>query len=195
MKPVNESKEERFCRLTNARVNKILTMIRLLGNLSLTSIYSYNRKQVEQIFTTLQLELAKAKMRFLQPEKKQRRRFSLGKPYEVKTPASNQAFAFPLPDGSYLRAVSFPNAEYPCINIYWDKGINEPSYPVCFAEYNFEKPEGQELCIGVYYSSQEDTQYYEPFHTIERNSTEKNLRDEMVLEEQDYYYDDSEVPS
>ena len=34
-----ESKEERFRRLAEARVNKIIPMIRLLGNLSNTGIY------------------------------------------------------------------------------------------------------------------------------------------------------------
>lgn len=59
-----ESKEDRFHRLAEARVNKIIPMIRLLGNLSNTAIYAYTRDQVDQIFTALQLELVKAKMRF-----------------------------------------------------------------------------------------------------------------------------------
>lgn len=34
MKPSKETKEEKFIRLAEARVNKILVMMRLLGNLS-----------------------------------------------------------------------------------------------------------------------------------------------------------------
>ena len=66
MKPQKETREERFRRLAEARVNKILQLFRLLGNLSWTGTYAYTREQVEQIFTTLQLELVQTKMRFLQ---------------------------------------------------------------------------------------------------------------------------------
>ena len=41
MKQGKESKENRFRRLAEARVNKIIAMIRLLGNLSSRSIYAY----------------------------------------------------------------------------------------------------------------------------------------------------------
>ena len=173
MKPANESKDDRFIRLAEARVNKILAMLRLLGNLSHTGIYAYNREQVEKIFTKLQMELLKTKMRFLQPEKHRRKRFTLGKPYRANESENEEyhpALAFPLPDGTYLRAVGYPGFDYPCINIYWDNGVNEPSYPICFAEFNPEKPDGQQVCIGVYSSSEDDTQYYAPYNTAERNS-------------------------
>ena len=49
MRPPKETKEERFIRLAEARVNKILSMMRLLGNLSSTGFYQYSRDQVEQI--------------------------------------------------------------------------------------------------------------------------------------------------
>ena len=52
-----EPKDERFVRLAEARVNKIIKMVRLLGNLSWSSNYSYTQRQVEQIFTALQTEL------------------------------------------------------------------------------------------------------------------------------------------
>lgn len=44
-----EPKDERFIRLAEARVNKIIKMVRLLGNLSGSSNYSYTDSQVEQI--------------------------------------------------------------------------------------------------------------------------------------------------
>lgn len=70
MKPPKESEDERFRRLAEARVNKILDLFRLLGNLSGTANYAYSKVQVEQIFTTLQLTLVKTKMRFLQDQEK-----------------------------------------------------------------------------------------------------------------------------
>ncbi len=51
MKSAAESKNERFVRLAEARVNKILAMLRLLGNLSHTGSYAYSRDQVEKIFS------------------------------------------------------------------------------------------------------------------------------------------------
>ena len=175
MKPEHESKSERFIRLAEARVNKILTMFRLLGNLSHTGIYAYDKEQVEKIFTKLQMELINAKMRFLQPEKRRKKRFSLGVPYHAEAPEEDgyhPAFAFALPDGTYLWAVAYPNIDYPCIDIYWDNGVNEPSYPVCFAEFNPEKPDGQQVCVGVYCDADEDTKYYAPYNTAEMNQNE-----------------------
>ena len=61
--PKGETRADKFHRLAEARVNKILKMIRLLGNLSGIS-YDYTSEQVEQIFTALQTELGKAKQRY-----------------------------------------------------------------------------------------------------------------------------------
>ena len=176
MRPPKETKEEKFIRLAEARVNKILSMMRLLGNLSSTGFYQYSRDQVDQIFTALQLELIKNKMRFLQPHREKRKRFSLSEPFEVKEPASKDqpAFAIPLPDGTYLRAVAFPTFDYPCINIYWDNGVNEPTETLCFAEFNPEKEGSQKVCIGVYRADQEDTVYYGPYFAVERNTDEQH---------------------
>lgn len=173
MRPPKESKDERFHRLAEARVNKILHLFRLLGNLSWVGTYSYTREQVEQIFTTLQLELAKTHLRFRQNKERVKKRFSLSEPYEVAdlvAQEDNPAFVVPLPDGSYLRAVGFPNLDYACINIYWDNGINEPSEPLCFVEFNPERDGKKRVCIGVYRSDKEDTVYYAPY-VAERNST------------------------
>ena len=40
MKPHKETREERFRRLAEARVNKLLQLFRLLGNLSWTGTYA-----------------------------------------------------------------------------------------------------------------------------------------------------------
>lgn len=174
MKPTQESKDERFHRLAEVRVNRILHLYRLLGNLSWTGTYSYSKEQVEHIFTTLQTELIKAKMRFLQAQKQSKKRFSLSEPYVLENSASlveNPAFVIPLPDGTYLRAVGFPTSDYPSINIYWDNGINSPDETLCFVEYNSGNEDNRRVCVGTYRGDEEETSYYEPYIPTERDST------------------------
>ena len=64
---MNESKTDRFRRVAEARVNKIIKMIRLLGNCSGTGVYEYTDTQAAYIFSALQSELDKAKKRFRKP--------------------------------------------------------------------------------------------------------------------------------
>lgn len=171
MKPAKETKEERFVRLAEARVNKILSMMRLLGNLSGIN-YSYTMEQVERIFTRLQLDLVETKMRFLQPQEVRRRKFTLGSPYTIENAAGkerNPSFAIPLPDGTYLRAVGYPADSYPFITIYWDAQANDSNEGICFVEFNPDKEGNQRVCIGAYCMEEEDTQYYAPYITAERN--------------------------
>ena len=173
MRPQNESKKERFRRLAEARVNKILHLFRLLGNLSWEGNYDYTREQVEKIFTTLQLELTKTKIRFLQSPNQDKKRFSLSKPDDVEAPVAkedNPAFVIPLPDGTYLRAVGYSTYGDPCINIYWDNGINKPAEPLSFVEFNPEKEGDMRVCIGAYRSDSEDTVYYAPYVAAERTA-------------------------
>lgn len=61
---MRESKSARFCRLAEARVNKIIKMIRLLGNCSGKAVYQYDSEQVEEIFAAIQFELDAARRRF-----------------------------------------------------------------------------------------------------------------------------------
>ncbi|MBE7100219.1 MAG: hypothetical protein E7364_01260 [Clostridiales bacterium] len=61
----NESKRDRFVRLAEARTNKILEMMRLLGNCSSKSNYEYTDADIKKIFGTLEKELKNAKNRFL----------------------------------------------------------------------------------------------------------------------------------
>lgn len=56
-----ESKREKFVRIAEARTNKIINMIQLLGNCSNQSLYEYSQKDVNKIFNTLQTELDEAK--------------------------------------------------------------------------------------------------------------------------------------
>ena len=56
---MKESKESRFKRIVEARVNKITAMLRLLGNCSFKGNYEYSDEQVEKVFQKLQRELTK----------------------------------------------------------------------------------------------------------------------------------------
>jgi len=59
-----ESSREKFVRLAESRVNNLVKTMRLLGNLSNRSNYSYSEDDVDKIFRTLERELRTAKARF-----------------------------------------------------------------------------------------------------------------------------------
>lgn len=48
-----ETKRERFVRLAEARTNKIIDMLQLLGNCSNSSAYDYTQQDVDKIFLRL----------------------------------------------------------------------------------------------------------------------------------------------
>ena len=60
----NETKRERFVRLAEARTNKILNMLRLLGNCASKNNYEYTDDDVRQIFNVLEKELKATKAKF-----------------------------------------------------------------------------------------------------------------------------------
>ena len=68
-----ESKRERFIRLAEARTNKLLEMMRLLGNCSSKSNYDYTDEDVKKIFTALEKELKNTKNKFLGVDAKEER--------------------------------------------------------------------------------------------------------------------------
>ena len=57
----------KFKKLANARVNKAIKLIKLIGNLSNKSHYEYTRKQSKQITDALQQELNLVKSKFNSP--------------------------------------------------------------------------------------------------------------------------------
>lgn len=59
-----ETKREKFVRLAEARTNKIISMLRLLGNCANKANYDYTDADVQKIFSTLEKELKLAKMKF-----------------------------------------------------------------------------------------------------------------------------------
>jgi len=69
----NETKRERFKRIAEARVNKILDMMRLLGNCASPSNYEYTDEDIKKIFNALERELKITKNKFLGVESKEER--------------------------------------------------------------------------------------------------------------------------
>lgn len=65
-------KKANFIRIAEARTNKIIESITLLGNLSNTSYYEYTPDQIEAMFSAIQEELDTQKKRFVDsgPKKK-----------------------------------------------------------------------------------------------------------------------------
>jgi len=58
------NKREKFVELAEARVNKALKDIQLLGNLSNRSAYEFSEADVRKIFNALQKALDSAKSRY-----------------------------------------------------------------------------------------------------------------------------------
>lgn len=77
MKKDKESKRDKFVRLAEARTNKIIDMLQLLGNCSNTSTYSYTQSDVDKIFSTIESEVREVKKKFNKTESKKGARFSL----------------------------------------------------------------------------------------------------------------------
>jgi hypothetical protein len=61
---MGESDREKFVRLATSRVNKTIDCIRIVGNLSNRSNYSYTEVDIEKIFRVLQNELKACRQRF-----------------------------------------------------------------------------------------------------------------------------------
>lgn len=76
-KKVLESKRDRFVRLAEARTNKIIDMVQLLGNCSNTSVYDYTQQDIEKIFTAIDTAVRDAKKKFSKTEGKSNTRFTL----------------------------------------------------------------------------------------------------------------------
>lgn len=72
---MEDQKRERFLKIAENRTNKIITTIRLLGNCSNRSNYTYTEDEVKKIFSTIEDELKNAKNKF--NEKTENNRFKL----------------------------------------------------------------------------------------------------------------------
>ena len=61
---MKEAKREKFVRIAEARTNKIIDMVRLLGNCSNKASYDYSKEDVKKIFAAIEDELKSAKAKF-----------------------------------------------------------------------------------------------------------------------------------
>ena len=71
-----ETKDEKFRRLAESRVNTVLDRLRLLGQLSDKKNYEYTDEQVSKIFRAIDSELKDTKSKF-QKGSAGRKRFTL----------------------------------------------------------------------------------------------------------------------
>ena len=72
-----ETKRTKFVRLAEARTNKIINMLQLLGNCSNSSVYDYTQKDVDKIFAAIEAEVKEAKKKFNKTESHKSTRFTL----------------------------------------------------------------------------------------------------------------------
>ena len=72
-----ETKRDKFVRIAEARTNKIINMIQLLGNCSNQSLYEYSQKDVNKIFNAIQAELDEAKKRYSKQHSQKGSKFTL----------------------------------------------------------------------------------------------------------------------
>lgn len=77
MAKIQETKRDKFVRLAEARTNKIIDMIQLLGNCSNLGAYDYTQQDVDKIFTAIENEIREAKKKFSKVDSKKGSRFSL----------------------------------------------------------------------------------------------------------------------
>ncbi|WP_418861129.1 hypothetical protein [Slackia isoflavoniconvertens] len=68
-----ETKRERFVCIAEARTNRILDNMRLLGNCSSKSNYEYTDEDIKKIFGALEKELKQTKNQFLGVDSKEER--------------------------------------------------------------------------------------------------------------------------
>ena len=69
-------KRKRFLKIAEARTNKIIDMIRLLGNCSNKNNYTYTRAEVKKIYDAIEKELKLSRAKFEDNQKESK--FSLG---------------------------------------------------------------------------------------------------------------------
>ena len=77
MEKKRETKREKFVRLAEARTNKIIDMLQLLGNCSNSSVYDYSQEDVDKIFSAIESEVKEVRKKFNKIESKKSTRFTL----------------------------------------------------------------------------------------------------------------------
>lgn len=77
MSKQKETKREKFVRLAEARTNKIINMLQLLGHCSNSNVYDYTQQDVDKIFAAIEVEVREAKKKFNKIESNKSSRFTL----------------------------------------------------------------------------------------------------------------------
>ncbi len=67
----DETNRERFVRIAEARTQKIINLIELLGNCSNPYNYDYTQKDVEKMFGAIEAALKLCKSRYNEPRNKE----------------------------------------------------------------------------------------------------------------------------
>ena len=65
-----ETNRERFVRIAEARTQKIIDMIELLGNCSNPYNYEYTQKDVDKMYGAIEAAIKASKARYSEPKKK-----------------------------------------------------------------------------------------------------------------------------
>lgn len=68
--PKNEHPRDRFRRLATKRTNDVLHRLKVLGNCSNRSIYQYDERDIEKIFTEVERKMKETKAKFHYPKRK-----------------------------------------------------------------------------------------------------------------------------
>ena len=63
-----ETKEDRFTRVAEKRVQTVINCLRTLSQLNNTKVYAWNNDQLSQIWTAIEDEMKKCKMSFNDPQ-------------------------------------------------------------------------------------------------------------------------------
>ena len=71
-----ETKREKFVRLAEARTNRIIDTLQLLGNLSNTSAYEYSKRDIDQMFKAIEDAIADTKNKYNRADVKEKKKFS-----------------------------------------------------------------------------------------------------------------------
>lgn len=66
-----ETNRDRFIRIAEARTQKIINMLDLLGNCSNPYNYEYSQKDIEKMYGAIEAALRTSKARFSEPKKKE----------------------------------------------------------------------------------------------------------------------------
>lgn len=77
MSKSQETKREKFVRLAEARTNKIIDMLQLLGNCSNSNVYDYTQQDVDKIFAAIETAVREAKKKFSKIESRKSSRFTV----------------------------------------------------------------------------------------------------------------------